>query len=298
MLNDDQSREYNRFQKMFNFFGENTTVFSTFPPFASEVADFNTNFGDLQSYVPQKDASGKGITIGKKDLKTDISNETSDLCSTVAAYAVTYGNTDLASQMNHNKSYIYKQKDADILGFVTKVTNAITPLLTDPNFTPYGITADTLAAIVADATTFNGNIGQASLVDEGSAAANVEINKIIGLLEANNKQFDRLINNFSKKNSTFVTTYHLASAVDNSGIHHSGFEGNITDATTGNPLANVLINLLNTLKTTTTDLLGNYELIRIPPGNYQVTFSASGKTSKTIILHVTRGRIATMNISL
>ena len=67
---------------------------------------------------------------------------------------------------------IFRIKDADFLPFVLHLQTLITPLVTNVDFIPYGVTAETLTEVVEDAQGFNELIGQADVSSSGNSIAN------------------------------------------------------------------------------------------------------------------------------
>src|SRR5437868_2627024 len=100
MLSQDQSREYTRFKKLSTFFDLNGSAISTYVPFQQEVVSFNNNLEDLDGLIPAKDGTATGITVGKTTLKHNVADKLAVICTTTRAYALKYGNTQLAAEMN------------------------------------------------------------------------------------------------------------------------------------------------------------------------------------------------------
>ena len=298
MLTQAQSREYNRCQKLYNFFAINSIIINTYVPFAEEVTSFNTNFNRFQGFVPGKGASGTGITASQKELRLKISLAIANICDTACAYAAKYNNTNLASEVCFTKSDIQRLKDGDILGVVIRIANALSPLMQDADFLKYELTQQMLTDVMADATTFNSNIGKAGLIDSGSSIANKNLNEGIKLLRNNIKQFDRLINKFADTHPDFIEGYKMNSVADNTGTHHSGIAGTIKNAATGEPIKEARIQVDGSDKMTASDLVGYYELMKLRAGDYEVNFSAAGYTSKTMVLRVARGKTTKVDITL
>ena len=298
MLTLGQSREYNRCQRLHTYFSINSPVFNTYIPFSEEVENYNTNFTRFQSYVPNKGATGTGITTGQKDLKLKIGRAIADICEPACAYANKYNNSKLAADVCYKKSNIQRLKDGDILGIVIRIANALAPLASDTNFMKYQITSQMVTDIMTDATVFNNNIGKASMIDTDSNIANQNINDVIKSLKENIKTFDRLINKFAATHPDFVTGYKLNAVTDNTGVHHNGFEGTVTSAAAGEPIKDARISIEGKDKMTASDLLGYYELIKLRPGDYEVSFSAEGYTSKVVMLRIARGKMTKADITL
>jgi 5-hydroxyisourate hydrolase-like protein (transthyretin family) len=305
MLSKVQSREFSRFKKLADFFEKNETIIAAYDPFAEEVDSFTTNFTFFQDNIPDKGGFPTGITAGQRELKAKIGGQVAAICTPACSYAIKYNNPKLQAEMCHSKSDITSLKDADVLGTVLGISKAITPLLQDAGFIKYKITQGMLTAAEADATTFNGNIGKADLEDNGNTIANKNINEAISLLRANIRQLNRLINWFAAAHPGFVAGYKINSAVDNTGVHHSGIEGIILSDAAGKPIKDARIDMKDLRssakpqdKRALSNITGNYELVKMRAGEYEVTFSAAGYTAKTMTMRIEQGKIKKVDVML
>jgi len=297
MLTQTQAREYNRFKTLGMYLGAQSAVYASYAPFANEVTDFGTNFQNLESLIPGKTENATGVTTDKTELKHQVSAGLALICRKTRAYALRYNLPELAAQTNTYDAKIFKMKDADILGYATSIVNLLTPILTDANYIPYGVTADSLTAISDLATSFNELIGVAKQSDSGNTVANAAIDNAIDALHDNILHFDLLIDEFEADNPGFVQGYHINSSVDKVGIRHSGIEGTIRN-TSGQAIANATVQLNGTTKTTVTDLMGAYRLDRVTPDDYMVNVNAPGYTPQQLVHHISRGRIDELDFQL
>ncbi len=298
MLTANQSRNYTRCQRLSIFLSANNSVYSTYIPFANEAQNFTINFSLLKSLMPSKDIKGNGITTIQKDLKLKIAGSVGSICDTACAYAEQYGNTKLLTDICHNKTDVLRQKDADVRPFVLHIVNILQPLLGDADFMQYEITQTMLGAVMTDATAFNDNIGKAGVIDNGSSVANQNINGVIKLLDKNVKQFDRLLNRFTRTHPDFVSGFRINAALEQTGVHHTGLEGVVTDATTKAAIKNARIEIESKKKEAVTNAAGNYSIISMRGGECEIAISAPGYTTKKVKMHILQGKVAKLNIAL
>lgn len=294
MINQEQSREYTRCTKLSQFLNQNTIVYSAFQPFADEATDFNANVTTFTNLIQDKNGDNTGITADKTALKHSIADALGLVCRKTYSYALISNNLQLAAQVNTRADKIFKMRDADILGYAMQIGQVITPLLTDPDYMKYGVTAAQLTAIGTDATNFNNMIGKADVANSGNTIANAAIDKIIDALRLNIKHMDLLVDEFEATNPQFVQGYHLNSEVDNTGIRHSGVEGYVRTKT-GGVISNAKVALGNTTKYAVTDLLGYYHIDRARPDDYMVECSATGYTTQSKMHHISRGKTDEMD---
>lgn len=297
LLTKNQAQEYNRFKKLAIFLGAQTSVYSSFAPFATEVTDFNTNFQNLENLIPEKTENASGVTTDKTGLKHETATDLSLVCRKTRAYAIRFNQPQLAAQTNTYDSKIFRMKDADILAYATSIVNLLTPLLTNPDYIPYGVTAASLSAITALATSFNKLIGVAKQDDSGNTIANNAIDNAINVLHGNINSFDLLIDEFEAGNPGFVQGYHINSTIDRVGIRHSGIEGIVRNIN-GEAIPNAKVHLDGTTKAVVTDLMGTYRLARITPDDYMVVVSADGYAPHQELHHISSGKIDELDFHL
>ena len=169
-------------------------------------------------------------------------------------------------------------------------------LLTE-NYIPYGVTQPKLDGLVSDAQNFNGMIGAADVMASGGTVANTSINNIIDKLHHNIKQLDLLADEFAESNPGFVQGYYINSAIDNTGTRHSGIEGKV-QSKAGETISGSTIQLEGTTKKAVTDLNGSYRIDHVLTDDYNVTCSATGFTTQTVMHHISRGKIDELNFVL
>jgi hypothetical protein len=297
MLTQTQAREYNRFKRLGTYLGGQTTVYSSFVPFAEEVTSFGTNFINFEGLIPDKSEIATGITTDKTALKREVATSLALVCRKTRAYALRFDLSELAAQTNTYDSKIFRMRDADIMGYAASIVNLLTPLLSDANYIPYGITVSSLDAITAQAISFNNLIGVARQSESGNAIANTAIDDAIDVLRTNITHFDLLIDEFETTNPGFVQGYHINSAVDNVGVRHSGIEGTVLNSN-GQPIAHATVQLDGTTKKAVTDLLGRYHLDRVIPDDYLVNVSANGYTPQQVVHHISRGKMDELDFHL
>ena len=298
MLNEVQTRNYDRCQKLHLYLNENQTVYNTYIPFSKEAQNFSLNFSLFQQLTIKKNTNGSEITLEQKELKNKIALQVSDICATATVYAEQYDNPKLAAAMGICKSDITTQKDPDVYGMVIDVVNALQPLLSDAHFMEFDITAAMLSDLMTDVTTFRDNIKKNSVVENGGSVANQKINEVIKMLDKNVKTFDRLISKFSTTNPDFVAGYRINAALENAPVRNTGIEGVVTDEATGKPIAGALVTVPKRDKLTTTDKGGHYSIISMYAGMYKMEVSAPGFAIKLVDVRVLRGKVATMYFAL
>jgi hypothetical protein len=297
MLNDDQSREYNRAKKLKEFFiiPANTTILNSFAPFKDRVTIFYGNFGLFDSYVPKKDASGKPITELKDALKREQAQLWAPILSLTHGYAIVTHNTVLAGAVNYTEEELYGMKDSDVLGFATHLNTDIftVAFLADAVFATYNVTDTMVTAALAKSNEFNSKIGVASTVQHGASVASSDIDAVIGKIHEDINLLDLLVVNFASTQPDFVEGYNLNKHKDEIGVRHQGMQGVVRIG--GVVTDKAVVSVVGTSKSAGTDLAGHYALIKVKQGLMQVKCEVPGKPPVEVTHRVIRGKISELN---
>jgi len=78
--------------------------------------------------------------------------------------------------------------------------------------------------------------------------------------------------------------------------HHSGISAHITDAATGKDLEGATLAVNG--KTSTSDIDGIAEIIKIKPDTYNVTISLTGYAPQTMKITIERGKVTELEVKM
>jgi len=297
MLNLVQSRELNRANRLSLYLIDNNIVYKAYKPFAKQAQLFIDNKTLLAKLAVDKEASGTHETLNKNQLKHSVIDKLIVICSIAHAYAEEVSNAELLVKLDITETQIIGLKDTDVLPFVTNICGLFTPeLFADDKFKEYEINAAEIADVLADATAFNGKIGVADVVNTTASTANVQMNNTIKLMRGNIAQMHKLVVKFKKDKPDFVKGFAQNSVLENTGLRHSGVEGTVT--VNGIAAAGATVSLVGTNKTAITDANGNYSIVKVKTGDYQVQVAASGSEAVVKPVHISQGHIDTIDFAL
>ena len=299
-MNAEQSREYTRSRELSKFLIQNEETCALLPPFSKVREEMLANNTSLNKYTPIKTINGKGVTKEKGTLKTEVATEVNSICKMTTSYAVTTGDKALANSVKYRTSDVIRLKDSEVLGLVNGLVSVITPLLDKPEFKDYTITQDTLKRVTDLATAFDNSIGEANIIDSNTSIAGKNIDSILKDIRGNVTQFNLLIDWFENNHPDFVTGYRTAAAIDQTGIHHSGVRGIITNSLTGELVedATVILQGKKNTKSTLSGEDGDFEISKFRAGKCKLIISTPGYDSQTIPVTILRGKILQFSISL
>ncbi len=289
-LTQEQEQEVNRAKKVQDYLNFNQTTVDGYLPLKNKQTALNLALGELNSIIPKKLPVTTGITTTKNNQKKAVGNYYESVCGVCRSYLIDKEDLALADNFKVTKAKIIRLPDNDVLPLVEGINQIITDqLLPEADFADYGITPLTLADGSALAKDFNISIGLAPAVDAGKTAASDAIEQKINGIKETVEGTELLVRNFITTNPGFYNGFQAANKIDDIGVHHTGIRGE-TETATG-ALKEVVITCVQLNKTTKSDLVGHYELIKMKAGTYEFTATHPAHPTQTKVIKLKRGRI-------
>jgi hypothetical protein len=93
-----------------------------------------------------------------------------------------------------------------------------------------------------------------------------------------------------------VNEYLINRSIDKLPTRHSGIHAVISDAATGKALQGAVLSIAG--KTTTSDINGLAEIVKIKTGTYNITVTLTGYATQTLKVEIVRGKIQEMEIKM
>lgn len=289
-LTQDQEQEVNRDKKVQDYLNLKQTVVDSYPPLLIKQGKLGTYLDELNQLIPGKIPTTKGITTTKSGQKKEVGTFYEGVCGVCRAYCLEKGDLALADNFKITKAKIVDLPDNDVLPLIEGLNKMITNnLIPEPDFADYAIDANTLTTGYDLAKDFNKSIGLAPAVDANKTSTSDAIEEKITQLKTTIDSIELLVRNFITSNKDFYNGFQAVNKIDDIGVHHTGIRGEVESANGQIKQATITCVQLN--KTTTTDLLGHYELIKMKPGTYEFTCAHPDFTTQTRVIKVKRGRI-------
>ena len=213
------------------------------------------------------------------------------------AYAIKYKNIALKKAFKLSKSQVLALSQIDVQPFITKVTGYLTPLLTEPLFMKYKITAADIKVITDHAAVYNKNIGVSGTTTTEVITANEDINNLITLLTGNINQMALLNHYFKTRNFEFYTGFIKNSRRQYPAVHSTGICGVVYDIN-GNVVANCPVKIEGTEYSTFSDAKGYYELHGLNVGTFEATSEVVGGEKETIKVDIRYRHTLTYDFNL
>lgn len=298
-LNVVQKRELTRSENTVNYCNKNTDRYKGFKAFERKLEELIGNISSITALIPARSASGEGDTTKKRVSKADIATAVNDICSLVIPYALDIEDATLYNAVNFTTSDVVRLADVAVLGFVNTLVGVVRPLIGRPDFADYPLSNEQLEALSANAAKFNSTISDAKIIDKDSSIASANIDALLAASRLIIRKLNKLVNYLKKTQPGFVTGFRSATALVNTGIHHSGVRGIIL-STTGLPVegASVVLQGKINSKATVSKIDGGYEISKFISGKAILTITATGYDSQAVGVTIIRGKMAEFNGSL
>ena len=295
-LNKYQSKHENRgvTLKAYLESDESKGVYSEYGPFCRGYSSFVANMILFEQEAKNKEKISEGV-VTKTDSKNSIANRLGTYLGLTNDYAVQIKNGGLAKMVNYSEYEILQMKDSDILPFVTGLKKNVftTTLLGDVKFITYKVTDLLISALVADATSFNKNIGTIKEDSNFSSSANDNMNMIINNMDLDIESMDKTIQFFATDFPEFINGYEKNKALIKTGVRHEGLLGCVTKAGIPQESAEVIIDGKKVL----TDVAGNYEKYH-KNGKVSVTVKTLEGDTMTKEAEIIWRKMTTLNFDL
>ena len=293
-LNAEQTKELNRAKKLISYLNTdpNPSIWNIYKPFNIQVNILNDSIKSINNLVPQKEQSGKSVTVSKEDLKKSFSTTVGGFFSIAKQYATAFGDTTLAGQVKMSETDIFALKDSEIKGFGDSLRSKIftDTLLANTDFMDYGITTDMVDAAGKIADDFNDKIGVSAGISVVSDTANVDITAIIDTMRKCVDTMLGLKTNFMLLNESFVTGLEKAAVRDDIGVRHTGMTATITLDGVGSIGGSITIGK----KKNDSTVNGNCKPMYVTHGNKNVTVVLAGFPNKTFKHYFIKGEVDKM----
>ena len=293
-LNAEQTKELNRGKKLISYLNIDPypAIWSIYKPFNKQVNILNDSIKSINNLVPQKEQSGKSVTVSQEDLKKSFSTTVGGFFSIAKQYAIEFGDTTLAGQVKMSISDIGELKDSEIKGFGDSLRSKIFTdvLLANTDFMDYEITTAMVDAAVSMADDFNDNIGVSKSIIVVADTANVDITVFVDTMRMCVDKMLGLKTNFLPLNESFVTGLEKAAVRDDIGVRHTGMTATITLDGVGSIGGSITIGK----KKNDSTMNGNCKPMYVTHGNKNVTVLLAGFPDKTFKHYFIKGEVDKM----
>ncbi len=296
-MNHHQIEKNGMYKKMLIFFANstNSAVWATFTRLVTEIANFVSLNTTFNNYMQQHHADIKGVTTTKNDAFMAMVLLIVSKAQKAYVWAIDTANDNLAEIFDIQKSDFTGIAEASAFAKIKNVRDALNTNIA--SMASVQLTAADVTAVNTAITAYQNTIGTTGAAQSHKTEGTQGIETLIHPIDKSLSIIDNLmISSYSAGHPDMIKEYLLNRNIDKLPTHHSGVSAHITDATTGNDLEGVTLAVNG--KTTTSDIDGNAEIIKIKHGTYNATISFTGYTSQTMKITIERGKVTELEIKL
>jgi hypothetical protein len=277
----------------------NPTITSTVPAFATQVTTLRSIYNDLVAAAQSEVQNITGVTMDKAQVRKAATDLALQVSAAVYSFAAATSNNTLKEQMNFPPSSFARLRDEMVVPICNNIHNAATAH--QASLVPYGV-SNGLLSDLADATeeyaaviaTPRNAVTQRTSYSETMKNLFKDADALLKL------QMDKVALQFKAANPEFYTAYKQNRIILDAATSATQVTGTVTDSETGQPVANVTVQVVDEPYTTTTNATGEY-VLKVPvPGTYTIAFTVlagyNNKTQTAVV--VTLGQTTTLNTTL
>ena len=296
-MNHTQVEKNNMYGKVNTFFDDTkySSVWKPFQRLVDEVTKFKTDNATLASYIQQHKADTSGVTQTKNTALNAMASIVVRASQKAYVWALDNSNQKLAVIFDVQLPTLLKGSETIVFAKAKTIRDMITQNIA--SMKSVELTAADLTAINAAISAYEAAIGTTGTIQSYKTAGTKGIVDIQKKMDQSLVIIDNLmVSHFQEINADMVQEYLLNRIVEKMPTHHSGISLHVTDATTGDELQGAVLAIGG--KTSTTDIDGDVEIIKIIPDTYNAVVSLTGYTLQTMKVVIERGKILDLEVKL
>lgn len=296
-MNHHQIEKNGMYKKMLIFFGNPlySVIWATFTRLANEITNFITLNTELSSYIQQHHADIKGVTHTKNDAFMTMVTLTVNKAQRAYVWALDTGNGRLAQVFDVPKSaFMNVAEDAAFAKIknMRDALNANIASMASVQLTPADVTEVNTAI-----TAYQHTIGTTGAAQAHKTGGTQGLEDLIHSIDKSLDIIDNLlVSSYSATHADMIKEYLLNRSVDKLPTHHSGIQVHVTDATTGADLEGAVLAVNG--KTSTSNIDGIAEIIKIHPEGYNASVSLTGYAPQSFKVTIVRGKVTELEVKM
>jgi hypothetical protein len=296
-MNHHQIEKNGMYKKMLIFFANplNSAVWATFARLVTEIANFVSLNTTFNNYMQQHHADIKGVTTTKNDAFMAMVLLIVSKAQKAYVWAIDTANDNLAEIFDIQKSDFTGIAEANAYAKIKNVRDALSANIA--SMASVQLVAADVTAVNAAITAYEKTIGTTGAAQSHKTEGTQGIETLMHPIDKSLGIIDNLmISSYSAAHPDMIKEYLLNRTVDKLPTHHSGVSAHITDATTGADLEGATLAVNG--KTTTSDIDGIAEIVKVKPATYNVTVSLAGYATQTMKITIERGKVTELEIKM
>jgi len=285
------------FKKALIFFSNplNVAIWNSFNRLSTEIATFVKLNDNLTSQIQQHHTNTKGVTQTKNDAFMKMVTITVSKAQKASVWAMDTNNNTLVELFDVQKTDLTGTSEMAAFNTIKIIRDALNTNI--GSMASVQLTAADVTALNDAITAYQKTIGANSVAQAHKTDATRKVGDTIKLANKSLDIIDKLIiNSYSTSHPDIVKEYLANRVIEKLPTRHSGVYVEIVDATTGDGLEGAILAVNG--KTTTSDIEGVAEIIKMKPGTYMATISMDGYTTHTVKVTIERARVMEMTVKM
>ena len=285
------------YQKMLIFFANpiNADVWATFERLVTEIVHFVSLNNSLSNYLQQQNADIKGVTQTKNDAFMAMVNIIVNKAAKAYVWAVHTANANLMEIFDIQKSDFLSISETKAYNQIKNIRDALSDNIA--SMTSVQLTEDDVAIVNDVVTGYENTIGTTGAAQTHKTEGTKGIDAVMIPIDKSLAMIDKLIvSSYTASQPDMVKEYLANRALDKLPTHHSGISICITDAETGADLEGAILAVNG--KTSTSDIDGIAEIIKIMPGTYNMSVSLASYATQTTKIVIEKGRVTELEVKM
>ena len=270
-MNKNQKSQLDAFNAFKNYCNSNSIVWQLVVAFATSLTALGVKIQSLLNQQFQQDKDTKGVTIGKREMKSMMANMAASIAGAIQAYASIKNLHDLFDEMAISYSDIYSKPDSEAIsnsqGVLDKVTSLTVAVLK-----PYGV-SDTVVQSLHDLVQTYSSKVSTSTKEVKTNRKNYSHNIDVLIGEANTimrKQLLKMALQWKTTNTDFYNGLVSSARIDRS-VMHTRLSITVADEATGEMIPKCTILIDGTELKGITNKNGKCTISSVPMGEHDVT---------------------------
>ena len=296
-MNHHQIEKNGMYKKMLIFFANpiNVAVWKTFTRLSNEIANFVTLNTSFTNAMQQHSANIKGVTQAKNDAFIAMVTIVVNKAQKAYVWALDSANANLIEVFDIQKSDFTSVSEVTAFNKIKNVRDALSANIA--SMASVQLAATDVTAVNTAITNYQNTIGSTGAAQTHKAEGTQGIDTLIYSIDKSLSIIDKLlVSSYSTSNPDMVKEYLSNRTLDKLPTHHSGVYAHITDAATGADLEGAILAVNG--KTTTSDIDGIAEIVKVKPSSYNVTVSHKNYATQSVKIIIEKGKVTTLEVKL
>lgn len=236
-----------------------------------------------------REAKKETSSAGKQQFKNELVRKARIVAGAIVTYAGLHNDQGLRESMTFSHTELARAKDTDLASLTANILEAARQL--NGQLKDFGISDELLQDYTERVTNYSTQANKPRRqVAEIKVAGDIAREDLLSLRKIFDQQLDSLMLQFEEKHPEFYITYHIKRTIIYPGHRKTKIDGLVTDARTGDGIANAQISIKGSPLTVTTQPDGSFILTTKPLHNATLECTCEGFKTVSLLVEVKLGQ--------